>query len=632
MLHINDLTYRIAGRELFDRATVHIPSGQKVGLVGRNGAGKSTLFRLILGEAAPDGGDIALRPRAKLGCVAQEAPDGEETLLACVLAADTELSALQSELETCADGHRIAEIHERLHAIDGHTAEARASAILSGLGFDADQQQRAVKEFSGGWRMRVALASALFARPDLLLLDEPTNHLDLEATLWLESYLSSYPGTILLISHDRDILNSVCRRIVHLEGLKLNPYQGNYDTFEKTRRERIELQAKAAAKQAEQRRHMQAFVDRFRAKATKARQAQSRLKMLEKMEPMVSVIEERTISFDFPSPEPLSPPLVALEAGRAGYGTTTVLRELDLRIDMDDRIALLGANGNGKSTLAKVLAGRLDLLDGGLRKSAKLKIGYFAQHQTEELSVDLTAFEEAAQRMPMATETKVRAHLGRFGFEGPKADTKIGKLSGGEKARLLFALMSREAPHLMILDEPTNHLDIDSRESLVAALNAYDGAVVLITHDPHLVELAADRLWLVGEGTVRSFDGDMADYRRLLLDKAREARREKKEEARGEAPEPDRSAASRKEDRKAAAEKRQALAPLRKRIQAAEKRMDKLHVEQAGLQEKLADPKLYDGPADKLTALQKTLGEVEKQLAEAEAEWLEAHEALEAAE
>jgi ATP-binding cassette, subfamily F, member 3 len=624
MLHINTLTFRIGGRTLFDNATVHVAAGQRVGLVGRNGAGKSTLLKLILQELHADGGSIGVRPRARLGRVAQEAPDGPESLLDCVLAHDPERSRLLAEAEVSQDGHRLAELHERMTTIDAHSAPARAAAILAGLGFDAEAQARPVQSFSGGWRMRVALAGALFASPDLLLLDEPTNHLDLEATLWLEGYLAAYPGTLLVISHDRQLLNTVAQRIIHIDQCKLVAYGGNYDRFEETRRQKLELAAKAQVKQLEQRRKLQAFIDRFRAKATKARQAQSRVKMLERLGPPVTAIEDQPISFDFPDPEPLSPPLLAIERGQAGYAPgQPVLRNLGFRIDMDDRIALLGANGNGKSTLAKVLAGRLRLLDGAIQHSPKLRVGYFAQHQTEELNLQATPFDHMQALMPQALPSKVRAQLGRFGFEQERADVKVANLSGGEKARLLFALMSRDAPHLMILDEPTNHLDIDSREALVAALNAYDGAVILISHDPHLIELAADRLWLVADGQVKAFDGDLDDYRRLLLDQARESRREGRD---GRQP-----STSRKDERRAAADLRASLAPLRKAAQEAEKRLEKLGREKLRLEAQLADPVLYDGPAQQVAAVQRELGDVEKSLAAAEEAWLDAHEALEAA-
>ncbi|KIL99303.1 Glutathione-regulated potassium-efflux system ATP-binding protein [Paramagnetospirillum magnetotacticum MS-1] len=628
MLHINDLTFRYGGRTIFEAATVHIPAGQRVGLVGRNGTGKTTLFKLILGELHADGGEINMRPRARLGRLAQEAPEGEISLIDCVLAADTERTALFEEAENCHDGHRIAEIHERLTAIDAHSAPSRAASILSGLGFDSEAQQQPVSDFSGGWRMRVALAAALFANPDLLLLDEPTNHLDLEATLWLQSHLAVYPGTLVVISHDRELLNEVATRIIHLENGKLNGYGGNYDRFEATRRARMELQSKAFVKQQEQRKKIQSFIDRFKAKATKAAQAQSRVKMLERMEVVVPVVEDRGMSFDFPDPEELSPPIIAIDNGVAGYGEKVVLRKLDIRITMEDRIALLGANGNGKSTLAKILSGRMDLLGGQLRKPSKLKIGYFAQHQTEELRLDETPFDHMALLMKGLPEAKVRAQLGRFGFEQDRANVKVSSLSGGEKSRLLFALMSREAPHLMILDEPTNHLDIDAREALVSALNAYDGAVILISHDPHLIELAADSLWLVGDGAVRPFDGDLAAYRRLLLDQARDAKRSARKDA---GADKSGDGAQRKADRKAAAGARAQLAPLRKAVQAAEKALEDLVKEQKALAAKLADPKLYQGPPAKVTELRRQEGDLARKVEAAELAWLCAQEELEAA-
>ena len=635
MLHINDLGYRIGPRVLIEGATVHIATGQRVGLVGRNGSGKTTLFRLIRGEAQPSGGSISLRPRIRMGWVSQDIPDGETSLLDWVLNADLERKALLDELavretsQDAADGMRIAEIHERLLAIDAHSAPARAAGILTGLGFPAEQHDAPVSQFSGGWRMRVALAAALFPKPDLLLLDEPTNHLDLEATLWLQNHLAVYPGTMILISHDRDLLNTVPDRIVHLENKRLVAYTGNYDTFEKTRRMKMDLAAKALGKQLEQRRKIQGFIDRFRAKATKARQAQSRIKLLEKMEVPVPIVEEHAVAFDFPDPEPLSPPLITIEGGVAGYDGKPVLRHLDLRIDTDDRICLLGANGNGKSTLAKILSDRLGLMDGELRRSQKMKIGYFAQHQADELDLSATPLAHMAEKMPMATETKVRSHLGRFGFSQQLADSKVSTLSGGEKARLLFALMTREAPHVLILDEPTNHLDIDSREALVAALNAYDGAVILISHDTHLVEMVADRLWRVGDGTCTPFEGDLADYRKALLEERRAAARESRE-----ADATPRDAGSdKKEDRRVKAEKRAALAPLKKRVADTEKALDRLAAAAAEIENKLADPKLYEREGGaQVVALQKDLGAVNAKIADAEAAWMLAVEDYETAE
>ncbi|MBK1664124.1 glycosyl transferase family 1 [Rhodospirillum rubrum] len=635
MLHIKSLTYRIGGRTLLDEATAHIPEGQRIGLIGRNGTGKTTLFRLILGELSGDGGSIAVRPRARVGQVAQEAPDGDTTLLDCVLAADAERASLLAALEGDTDPHHLGEIHDRLNAIGAHSAPARAGAILSGLGFSAEAQARAVGEFSGGWRMRVALAAALFSRPDLLLLDEPTNHLDLEATLWLEGFLANYPGTLLIISHDRDLLNRAVGRIIHLDNGKLVAYAGNFDRFERTRRERMEHQSKAFVRQTEERKRIQAFVDRFRAKATKARQAQSRLKMLERMQPVEAVVEDSTIPFDFPDPDQLPPPIVAFDDVAAGYDGVAVLRGVTLRLDMEDRVALLGANGNGKSTLAKVLAGRLAPLSGEIRMPSKLRIGYFAQHQTDELRMGESPLLHGRRLMGELSDQKIRGHLGRFGFGEDRVHTPVANLSGGEKARLLIALTCREAPHLLILDEPTNHLDIDSRESLMQALNVFQGAVLLISHDPRLVEMVADRLWLVDGGKVTSFEGDMDDYRKLLLERAREARRETSSDganageaaAEGAAT----SASARQDRRRAAAEARVRLAPLRRVAEKAEAQVEKLTAEKAKIQAALADPALYRGPKEKVALLQQDLGRVDRALAGAEDAWLTAQEALDSA-
>ena len=620
MLQISELVYRIGGRTIFDGASLSVPDGHKVGIVGRNGSGKTTLFRLILGEAQSDAGAIDVRRGARIGRVAQEAPSGPQSLLETVLAADEERAALMAESESVTDPGRIGEVHTRLADIDSHTAPARAAAILAGLGFDEAAQARPCDDFSGGWRMRVALAGALFARPDLLLLDEPTNHLDLEAALWLENYLSSWHGTLLVISHERTLLNRVVDSIAHLEGLKLVRYVGGYDRFERTRRERLVLQAKMHARQLVERRHIQSFIDRFRYKATKARQAQSRMKMLERLEPITSVMEERTVTFNFPTPDQMPPPLVSLEGVAVGYAPgKPVLQNLGLRIDMDDRIALLGANGNGKSTLVKLLADRLKPLSGKLRKPGKLRVGYFAQHQAEELDLGATAFTHMARLMPLVAQSKVRSHLGTFGFSKDRADIPVDSLSGGEKARLLFALMCQATPHMMLLDEPTNHLDVDAREALVRALNAYEGAVILVSHDAHLIDLVCDRLWLVDGGTCRPFDGDLADYRRHLLEQRRTHRRNT-----ASTPRTDRRA-----ERQARAAARNETANLRRAVKAAEKRMESLRKKKEQLQAKLADPKVYEGPSRKITELQIELGEVEKAMIEAEETWLKAQEALE---
>lgn len=623
MLQIKDLTYRIGERVLLNNASVSVPKGHKVGLVGRNGAGKSTLFRLILGEIAPDSGIIEIFGRQTLGTVPQDAPDGPESLIETVLASDIERSTLLVDADTETDPARIAEIHTRLADIDAHTAPARASSILSGLGFDEQAQQRPCSSYSGGWRMRVALASTLFLQPDILLLDEPTNHLDLETVMWLENYLSRWSGTLIIISHERTLLNRAVKEIIHLHEQRLTLYAGCYDTFERTRRERLEQQDKMRSRQNKERQRIQAFVDRFRYKATKARQAQSRLKMLEKMEPIASVVDEHTVSFEFPKPDPLSPPLIALDNVSVGYVPgTPVLNNLNLRIDMDDRIALLGANGNGKSTMVKLLSNRLTLERGKLTKSKKLQIGYFAQHQTDELNTNASAYEHLNERYPMEPEARLRAHLGRFGFPQSRADTKVENLSGGEKTRLLFALMSTEKPHILLLDEPTNHLDIDSRESLVEALSDYEGAVVLVSHDPHLIALVADRLWIVENGICEAFDGDLDDYEKRLL----ESRRAKRP------PHPDKSDSSKdnkKDLRRQRAVAREVVAPLRKKATAAEKLVALLYTEVAHLESQLADPKLYENSSGHVSDIQKELGQVRQKLDNAEAEWLEAAEELE---
>ena len=618
LLIVRDLTLRIAGRALLDGADLTVEAGRRIGLVGRNGAGKSTLLRAIAGEITPDGGKIRLAARARLGWVAQEAPSGDASLLQTVLAADTERLALLAEAEHAAPA-RLGEIHDRLIAIGAEAAPARAATILAGLGFDAAAQARAVNAFSGGWRMRVALASALFLEPDLLLLDEPTNHLDLEATLWLESWLQRFSGAALVVSHDRDLLDHCVHAIAHLDRGKISLTPGGFDAFVRIRTERAAQQARAAERIAEQRAHIQAFVDRFRAKATKARQAQSRLKALARLPTIEAVVEDAPTRFAFPEPAAIAPPIIALERVAVGYEGRAVLRGLDLRIDMDDRIALLGANGNGKSTLARLLAGGLDPLAGEVRRGPRLRVGYFAQHQTEELIAEESPLAHMARALPRATPAQLRTQLARFGLDEARAETATASLSGGEKARLLLALATRDAPQLLILDEPTNHLDIDARDALVRALADFSGAVLLITHDPHLVELVADRLWLVSDGTARPFDGDLDDYRALLIERARPVAK------------PD-AAPNRKDERRERAEARAAVAPLRKQARDAEARIAKLNAERATIEAKLADPKLYaPGNADKITAAQTRLAAIGREVAAAEAAWLAAEEALEAA-
>ena len=517
MITIRNLNFAMEGKPLFEGASASIPPRTTVGVVGRNGCGKTTLFRLIRGELALDGGDIDIPRNARIGGVAQEAPASDQTLLETVLAADTERADLLTRAETATDATEIADIQTRLVDIDAHSAEARAASILQGLGFDKEAQNRACAEFSGGWRMRVALAAVLFSAPDLLLLDEPTNYLDLEGTIWLENFLARYPHTCLIISHDRQLLNRAVKGILHLADGSLTYYKGGYDAFDSMRTARLEQQVAAKRKQDLQRAHIQKFVDRFRAQATKARQAQSRLKMLERMKPIAALSENAVAGFNFRTPEELPPPLIAISEGTVGYDGTPVLGKLNFRLDQDDRIALLGANGQGKSTLSKLVADRLDLMAGTGTRSKKLRIGYFAQHQLDELHEDETPIQHIARRFPEETPAKHRARLGAAGFGADVAEVEARRLSGGQRARLLLMLATLDAPHLLILDEPTNHLDIESREALIHALNDYGGAVILVSHDAHLVEMVADRFWLVHDGRVKPYDGDMADYKRFLL-------------------------------------------------------------------------------------------------------------------
>lgn len=529
MLFITNLTYRIGGRTLLDKANLSIPAGHRVGLVGPNGTGKSTLFKLIARELTADAGDITLIKGASMGMVRQDMPDDDTSLLDIVLAADTERAILLHEAETAYDPERMGYIYTRLEEIRAYDAPARAAAILAGLGFNDAAQRSPISSFSGGWRARVALAAALFREPNLLLLDEPTNHLDFEAMVWLENFLIRYPHTLLIISHDREILNKTVNHIAHLDQQKLELYSGNYDYFERKRAERMLGQSALREKQLAQKARMMEFVDRFRAKASKARQAQSRLKMIEKMDIVDEVIADRITAFTFPAPEELKSPLIVLDRVDAGYSAEKpVLRALDLRIDNDDRIALLGANGNGKSTLMKLIAGRLAPLNGDIHKSGKLRVGYFAQFQTDELDTALTPFETMKDAMRGVAELKIRAALSKFGFDKHKADTKVKDLSGGEKARLLFCLMSFDAPHIMLLDEPTNHLDIDARVALMQALNHYNGAVILVSHDPHLVESVADRLWIVADGTCKPYDEDLTAYRELVVAQRKREREQEK--------------------------------------------------------------------------------------------------------
>jgi ATP-binding cassette subfamily F protein 3 len=629
MLHIKDLTYEIDGRRLLHGASLMVPAGHRVGLVGRNGSGKTTLLRLLAGEIAPLDGTITMPRGTRVGRLIQEAPGDGRPLIDFVLAADTARARLLAEAESAREASRIADIQLALADIGAHRAPARAATILAGLGFDEAAQARPLAEYSGGWRMRVALAALLFAQPDLLLLDEPTNFLDLEGALWLEGYLKRYPRTVLIVSHDRELLNTAVQSIAHLEAEGLTLYGGGYDSFERQRRERQALQLKMRKKQDAARAHMQAYVDRFRYKASKARQAQSRLKALQRMEPVADLIAERVKPFRFPSPaRGLAPPLVRLEGVEAGYAAgAPVLSGIDLSLDPDDRIGLLGANGNGKSTFAKLLAGRLAPLAGRMIHHNKLAVGYFAQHQLDELVPSRSPYQHLAALMPGASEAQRRAHLGSVGFGADTADVAAAQLSGGEKARLLFALASLAAPHLLILDEPTNHLDIDSRQALVEALNDYDGAVILISHDRHLIEASADRLWLVEGGTVAPFDGDIADYRDRLLAQHRGGG------AAGEARSQAAKTGARQDAaarRRMAAGRRAALGPLKSALAAAEREVERLRGDLRAGEAALAAAGPRGTPAE-LAALGRRRAEAARALAAAEEAWLTAAEAYELA-
>lgn len=614
MIDINDITVRIGSKVLLNHASAHISDGQKVGLIGVNGCGKSTLFRVLRGQLDTESGNIALPSTARVVTVEQEINDIDLPILEFVLAQDKERDGLLKRLQN-ASAEELGEIHERLNAIGASSAEARAAVILNGLGFKNSDFIRPVREFSGGWRMRLALAAALFQPSDILLLDEPTNHLDLETSIWLENHLKKYRGTLLIISHDRTILNSLCGHIVHFDNKKLAVYSGNYDTFRRTRNEQKEMLERSFKKQEQKRRHLESFVERFRYKASKAKQAQSRIKLLEKMPEVTLLADDPSVKFDFPEPSELASPLVNLENVSAGYGDKVILKRLNLSIDNGDRIALLGANGNGKSTFAKLLSGRLQPLGGEMRCTPKLKVGYFAQHQTEELPLEKTAVEYMATLMPEADETKVRAHLARFGLGKEKALTRISLLSGGEKARLLFAAMTRNAPELLILDEPTNHLDMEARDALVEALNEYAGSVILITHDLHLIELVADDLWLVDKGGCRPYDGDLDDYKELLLS-VRVSPEEKKTVAAAEK--------EKQQAKEAAAAARNNLRELKSRLRRIETELERQTALKTSLENKFQEQL----STDEIIQTQKELNAVAEKIEALETEWLEIGEQL----
>jgi ATP-binding cassette subfamily F protein 3 len=623
MIRIDDISYSIQGRQLLAGASATIPTGHKVGIVGRNGTGKTTLFHLITGKLLLDGGAITTSKGLRVGGVSQEVPSNEVSLLDTVLAADVERASLMKEAESATDPHRIGEIYERLTAIDAYSGEARAASILNGLGFDREAQLRACSEFSGGWRMRVALAGVLFSQPEILMLDEPTNYLDLEGTIWLESYLAKYPHTILIISHDRTLLNKSVNSILHLYDQKLTFYQGNYDTFDNVRRSKLAEQASMAKKQDAARDHLQAFVDRFRAKASKAKQAQSRLKMLERMQPIASSVENAVAAFNFPEPTELSPPILRLDGVDVGYDGTTILRDLNLRIDQSDRIALLGANGQGKSTLSKLLADKLHPMDGKLIRSSKLKIGYFAQHQVDELYLDETPLQHIQRERPQEGQARLRGRLAAGGVGKEQVDTLVGKLSGGQKARLSLLLATLDAPHLVILDEPTNHLDIESREALALALGEYQGAVILVSHDPHLINAIADQLWLVKDGTVKPYNDDLEAYKTMLLSERGGG---------GAASEAKKKAKGPKQKRLSNSERRKLTQPLKEDVTKCEERIEKLEVMKEKLAERMADPKFYTTEnTSKIEELTKKHGEIMQAMEKAETLWEQASLALDVA-
>lgn len=620
MLSISNLTYRIGGRTILEDCSVNVMDGWRVGVVGLNGAGKSTLFKLITGELHNDGGSCSLSAKQKLGQVRQDIPETDDPLIDIVLAAHEEMAALWKAAETEEDPNKIADIYQSLADLDAYSAPSKAATLLTGLGFKESQLNEPFSSFSGGWQMRVMLAAVLFVEPEFLLLDEPTNHLDLEAIMWLENYLVSYPHTMMIISHDREMLNKCIDHVIHVDKKKLTLYGGNYDAFERERALRTGLQQKMFEKQQAERAHMQAFIDRFKAKASKATQAQSRVKAMERMDIVDAVIAERAVKFVFPNPDKIPSPMLTIQKADIGYVEgKPILRSVHESLDNDDRIALLGANGNGKSTLMKLIAGKLGIQSGEMFRSGKLRIGYFSQHQTDELDVDSTPYLELHRLMSKTIddvpEHKVRAKLGAFGFTRDLADNKISALSGGEKARLLFAFMSFDAPHLLLLDEPTNHLDIDAREALVQALNNYEGAVVIVSHDPNMVERVADRLWLVKDGKVSNFEGDLEDYRAFTIQSRREEKSAEKK-------------AAAKEKANAKTEPVKDISPknlneLKKKAEKAEKEIERLNAEKITLEAAMATHDFYLDN-HKAIVVQKEYERVVAALAEQEELWLEA--------
>ncbi len=628
MLKFTDLSLRRGPRLLFEQASFTIHPGHKVGLTGSNGCGKSSLFALLRGELHSDGGDFSLPPKWVIAHVAQETPAVAVSAIDYVLDGDAELRQVEADLAAAVeadDGHRQGELHAQLESIDGYTARSRAARLLHGLGFKPGQEELAVTTFSGGWRMRLNLAQALMCRSDLLLLDEPTNHLDLDAVIWLQEWLRAYPGTLLLISHDRDFLDDVVGEILHVEQQRITLYSGNYSAFERIRAERLANQQSAYEKQQREIKHVQSFIDRFRAKATKAKQAQSRIKALERMEQIAPAHVDSQFHFAFRTPEKLPDPLLTLDKIDVGYSDTLILNGVTLSLYPGDRIGLLGHNGAGKSTLIKLIAGELETRAGEIKTAQDLKVGYFAQHQLEQLHLDSTPLEHLQRLDPKADAQSLRDFIGGFGFSHDRALSPVAPFSGGEKARLVLALLVYQRPNLLLLDEPTNHLDLEMRHALALALQDFEGALVVVSHDRHLLRSVTDKLLLVDSGKADEFDGDLDDYRRWVTT-------QQKEQATADSGNDEGSSVSRKDQRRLDAERRKQLQPLKNKLQKLEKQIDTLSEKRDSLDAQLADSELYsDDNKEKLKQLLREKGELDQSLEQAEEQWMELGEELEAA-
>ncbi len=631
MITFSDIQLLRGGKPLLDQASATLHPGDKVGLVGKNGCGKSTLFALIKDELSIDAGSFSKPAHWELAWVAQETPALERTAIEYVIDGDREYRGLEEQLikaEQADNGTLVAEIHGKIETIGGYSIKARAAELLDGLGFSQDQMSWNLTQFSGGWRMRLNLAQALLCRSDLLLLDEPTNHLDLDAVMWLERWLQTYPGTLILISHDRDFLDPIVNRIVHVENQKLNEYTGNYSSFENQRAQKLVLQQAMFQKQQKQMAHMQSYIDRFRYKASKARQAQSRIKALEKMEQVLPAQFDNPFSFEFREPDALPNPILMMDEVSAGYGDNLILEKIRLNLVPGSRIGLLGRNGAGKSTLIKLLSGELKQQAGELSYSQGVKIGYFAQHQLETLHPEETPLQHMMQIAPKHTEQQLRDYLGSFGFQGDKALDKVAPFSGGEKARLVLALLVWQKPNLLLLDEPTNHLDLDMRQALTMALQTFEGAMVIVSHDRYLLRATTDDLYLVHDRQVAPFDGDLNDYYKWLTDQQKIERKE----AQAQAPAKDgtNSAAAKKEQKRREAEFRKLTAPLRKKLTQFEKQMDKFTADLEEAEQQLSDTSLYEAEnkakLNQVLALQATS---KSQLEEVEMEWMSVQEELE---